>query len=573
MASSFVALFVLLPSTFREAAGRRGEESYTSNAICRENACINPLFPGINDLPRLEAMPWQCQTNVVAKSYMNFCKDAIIYDPALPSPNGTSAPMNLIVKAQDDAASTMFFFHLSGLGYDAWDHPAPQNSSDPCVRQVWKMVCFTYFPKSDAGCASGSETPYRRPCGSCCANYLRACEVECCDESPKCTFEHHVDLGDGKSLVQTGYPDVEAPSALCTGLSSGGHTSLRAPLALLLSLLGLHALWLGGIDLGGGGTAAGSPRSRRRDHTASRKARHLPHFQFGLADVWIGKKLLWACALTIMTVCLQGCDDVPKHKVGNWRAKSDYLVKYEFIAPGAKQESAVLNSCSADLGVSETVQCSGRGFCKAWDPATPGSISFCSCDRDYADPECRTKRKSQKKAFLFSLFGGFLGLDYFYLGLPLIGTAKLLTLGGLGYWWIADIIRTGSGNIYAYDYRVSPDLPHWVFVLSSVTVFLIVGFVVSIYSHLRSRKQKRQNLMLLQESEESRRITSADEIRKLSPQFSSTAGMRSFANPRAFGGYGSTMPAPVPNANAPYAHMMQAGQVGPCAGPYGSRIA
>jgi hypothetical protein len=36
---------------------------------------------------------------------------------------------------------------------------------------------------------------------------------------------------------------------------------------------------------------------------------------------------------------------------------------------------------------------------------------------------------------------GFLGLDHFYLRSPLTGLAKLLTLGGVGIWWIWDILQ------------------------------------------------------------------------------------------------------------------------------------
>ena len=35
------------------------EMMYTQNSLCRQNYCTNPIFPGINDLPRLEALQWQ----------------------------------------------------------------------------------------------------------------------------------------------------------------------------------------------------------------------------------------------------------------------------------------------------------------------------------------------------------------------------------------------------------------------------------------------------------------------------------------------------------------------------------
>jgi hypothetical protein len=88
------------------------------------------------------------------------------------------------------------------------------------------------------------------------------------------------------------------------------------------------------------------------------------------------------------------------------------------------------------------------------------------------------------------------GADYFYLGLPFLGLAKLGTLGGLGAWWLLDIVRIGSGPVYAEKYRVADDLPHWVFVLGTTNIFMLGGFLISLYSYLRIRRQQHRECTL-----------------------------------------------------------------------------
>merc|ERR1719161_1933909 len=177
------------------------------------------------------------------------------------------------------------------------------------------------------------------------------------------------------------------------------------------------------------------------------------------------------------SLVLHGCDvNIPRHTIGNWEAKENYLVEYEYVAPGKTSEEAILNSCTTALSTYSGLQCNGHGRCKDWNEVVPGMdmtlprLSFCECDRDWADPECKTPRKSQITAFVLSLFFGVPGVDQFYLGYLWFGILKLITCGGLGLWYLYDLCRIGSTPVETrYYFRVAADLPHFAFVLSVVT--------------------------------------------------------------------------------------------------------
>lgn len=480
MAARLLEIFVLISVTStsaNRASTAKTDQLFTTNAACARTNCVNPIFPGLEDLHRLEKAAWFATTLSSISSSMSFCRGAINYNPSLPAFNNfgawTSASVATATKDQDSAAMTMFFYHLAGLGYEAWDFPRPGESDDECVKATWRMVCFTYFPRAQVGLIENTPSPYLRPCHSSCQNYVRQCQVECCDESVQCVFSHTKALSATEVVTTSGYIPHDGPSSLCTG-GAQRRSGQPAKSGLFLGsiFLAAQAIWAGGE------ATLGSLMPR------------------------LGRRTLSILGVSALALVLQGCDDVPTHEVANWRGEPDYLIRHQFIPPGASSRNAVLNSCAVER-LAATLQCNGRGTCKIFD--TKRSINpttFCECDRDWADPECGTRRKSQSVAFTFAVLGGPFGLDQFYLGAGTKGLLKLLTFGGFGLWWIADIISIGSSPVLTGNFRVAQDLPHWVFVLSTVWLALFIGFVISYYGAIEHRNDRRRKALMMQAEED-----------------------------------------------------------------------
>lgn len=530
--------------TAKSAKTSSGTETYTDNAICKQNRCVNPLMPGLYDLTSLSQLSWTCSTHPIVISSLDFCARAVYYDPAVPVIEGMTTTD--VVKQQDDAAATQFFYHLSALGYEAWEHNDPATDwGNDCVQSVWRMVCYTYFPKKQAGCAPGLRTTYQRPCSGCCYDYLTKCGVECCDESSsQCVFSWETSSDDGTSLVQQAYDSEEGPSALCTGMAwtNAARGASGASWALILGLLGMHAV-LGGQP--GGGASAPAAHEPRPSAPLRARAR-------AAAGFWM-RHFLFPLLLATCAISLHGCDLViSTHDLANWLKKETYLSKWGYEQSGSTV--TMLNSCNDD---SVTTVCSGHGSCTTFSSKsstskfTASTLSFCKCDTDYADPECSTRRKSQWKLFLLALFGGPFGADQFYLGYPIWATAKILTLGGFGFWWVYDVVRAGSGAVYARDFRVAADLPRVVYLLGILSLVGAVSFFWSLESYVYSVRMKRAAMLKTKESEEAKHNARAEHIE--GPRFRLYDETADFSAPPTTAAYGS-MPAPaLPRAGAPLA--------------------
>jgi len=76
--------------------------------------------------------------------------------------------------------------------------------------------------------------------------------------------------------------------------------------------------------------------------------------------------------------------------------------------------------------------------------------------RDDADeaPQPEVSKRSRGLALVLSVFGGWFGLDRFYVGKISTAIPKLITLGGIGIWWLYDVVLIATG-----EFRDIDDLP------------------------------------------------------------------------------------------------------------------
>jgi len=212
----------------------------------------------------------------------------------------------------------------------------------------------------------------------------------------------------------------------------------------------------------------------------------------------------WPLLASLFTILctLQGCTiDAPVHEKANWRTKDSYLTAYEAKFPGEEHSTGRLNSCQ--MKIPPSLQCSGHGACKDFMGTQTASQSaahfrFCDCDPAWSDPECRTPRKSQMTAFLYSVFLGFFGADQFYLGFLEHGVWKIISLGGLGLWYIYDIVRIGSSQVLTKDgFPVAIEISHDMFILALYALAMFWGFFFAVISIWLQRVLKARRLLLL----------------------------------------------------------------------------
>lgn len=84
--------------------------------------------------------------------------------------------------------------------------------------------------------------------------------------------------------------------------------------------------------------------------------------------------------------------------------------------------------------------------------------------------------------WLLSLFLGVLGVDRFYLGKIGTGLLKLFTIGGLGIWYLIDLIMVVAGGMRDKEGRELAGRPQnmvWVWVITIVVLLLSAGSSVN----------------------------------------------------------------------------------------------
>jgi len=132
-------------------------ELYTTNAVCMQKYCVNPVFPALEQLPAMESKRWAKHTLANVSQFMSFCGQVVDYDLAAPmaqslnatglsararaervqeefakgnvvldyEATGLSDPVKDAIVQMDRAAARSYFLHLGGMGIEVLFEVAP----------------------------------------------------------------------------------------------------------------------------------------------------------------------------------------------------------------------------------------------------------------------------------------------------------------------------------------------------------------------------------------------------------------------------------------------------------------
>lgn len=91
--------------------------------------------------------------------------------------------------------------------------------------------------------------------------------------------------------------------------------------------------------------------------------------------------------------------------------------------------------------------------------------------------------------WMFSWLLGFLGVDRIYLGKVGTGILKLLTFGGLGVWWLIDLILTLAGVQRDKEGRLLPDFEQhkmiaWIITAAGFGLAILTSALTQIFVYV-----------------------------------------------------------------------------------------
>ena len=89
--------------------------------------------------------------------------------------------------------------------------------------------------------------------------------------------------------------------------------------------------------------------------------------------------------------------------------------------------------------------------------------------------------------WMFSWLLGWIGVDRVYLGKNGTGIVKLLTIGGLGIWWLIDLILTLAGVQRDKDGRLLPDYEQnkmiaWIITAAGFGLWILTSAISSAFT-------------------------------------------------------------------------------------------
>jgi TM2 domain len=120
-------------------------------------------------------------------------------------------------------------------------------------------------------------------------------------------------------------------------------------------------------------------------------------------------------------------------------------------------------------------------------PATPSGGQVPAAQAQAQAPPPAWSDRSFIATWMFSWLLGWLGVDRFYLGKVGTGIVKLLTIGGLGIWWLIDLILTLAGVQRDKDGRLLPDYEQnkmiaWIITAAGFGLWILTSAISSAFT-------------------------------------------------------------------------------------------